>query len=200
MLLESEFLKLFSLSCPWHCFYWCYCNPQRSLPQCWAASRCAVLHNLCSDVQRTEKTRNRGFRGNFRLMLNMTNDHIALLFFSWPHGKQHCEKVWEDIFHAYMPYIYLNVYSCMHVHMNIIHTYLYAQISKYVISIVIFSTVQKNHTYKCIWQSFPKWFLKKYLKENGKQASGNCLWKALIQYSVDTVMNNRYLWSGKSGS
>lgn len=78
----------------------------------------------------------------------------------------------------------------MHVHMNIIHTYLYTQISKYVVSIVIFSTVQKNHT--SVLEIFHKIILEKYLKEKWKVRLRK-LCKAIIQYSVDTVMDNRYL-------
>lgn len=52
--------------------------------------------------------------------------------------------------------------------------------------------VQFRKTTHLFWKSFTKLFLKKYLKEKWK-VSLRKLYKALIEYSVDTVMDNRYL-------
>lgn len=131
-------------------------------------SRCVVLHNLWSDVQRIEKTRSRGLREKFRLMLNKKSDLITS-FFSWLHGKQHYENYGKTssmhICHIYiLKHVFMNIWTFM----NIIHTYVYIQIFKYVISLMIFSTVQKKCTSKSVWKSFTELFLKKYLKEKWK--------------------------------
>lgn len=57
------------------------------------------------------------------------------------------------------------MYACTHEHK--MHN-IYTQISRYIIPVVIISTVQKKHTHKCIWKSFTKLFLKKIFKRKWK--------------------------------